>query len=105
MLGNTAPAAPGGRGMAGANCAALLDDRLRAVGVTPADDGRYTEPLRVELQELYRVGSGFPRLVPATFPGGLPAGVVDVAYSVDTSACRPWLVSDVPTVGALAALQ
>ena len=89
----------------GATCAALLDDRLRAVGVTPADDGRYTEPLRVEMQELYRVGSGFPRLVPATFPGGLPAGVVDVAYSVDTSACRPWLVSDVPTVGALAALQ
>jgi len=33
--------------------------------------------------------------VPATFPGGLPVGVVDVAYSVDTSACRPWLVTDV----------
>jgi len=60
---------------------------------------------RAPVPEPYRVGSGFARLVPATFPGGLPVGVVDVAYSVDTSACRPWLVSDVPTVGPLAALQ
>jgi hypothetical protein len=89
---------------AGSTCAALLDDRLRAAGVVPADAGRYGEPLRIGPQELYRVGPGFPRLVPASFPGGPPAGVVDVAYSVDTSACRPWLVSDVPTPGPLAAL-
>jgi len=88
----------------GATCAALLDDRLRAVGVSPADAGRYTEPLRIAQQELYRVGSGFPKLIAASFPTGIPAGVVDVAYSLDTSACRPWLVSDVPDVGPLAAL-
>jgi len=73
---------------AGSNCAALLADRLGAAGVPPTDDARYGEPLRVGLQELYRVGPGFPRLVPASFGGGPPAGVVDVAYSVDTSACR-----------------
>ncbi len=88
----------------GATCAALLDQRLRAVGITPADEGRYTETLRVSQQELYRVGPGFPRLVPANFPAGIPAGVVDVAYSLDTSACRPWLVSDVPDDGPLTVL-
>lgn len=88
----------------GATCAALLDDRLLAVGVSPADEGRYTEPLRIAQQELYRVGPGFPKLIPASFPTGIPAGIVDVAYSLDTSACRPWLVSDVPDVGPLAAL-
>lgn len=79
---------------AGPTCTALLDDRLRAVGVTPADDGRYTEPLRVAQQELYQVTPDFPRLVVSSFPRGLPAGVVDVAYSLDTSACAPWLVAD-----------
>jgi Putative PD-(D/E)XK family member, (DUF4420) len=88
----------------GATCAALLDGRLRALGVTHADEGRYTEPLRVALQELYQVGPEFPRLVPASFPTGLPAGVVDVAYSLDTSACQPWLVSDEPDGTPLAAL-
>lgn len=89
---------------AGAACIALLEDRLLAVGVKPGDAGRYTEPLRIAQQELYRVAPDFPRLVPASFPGGLPGGVVDVAYSVDTSACRPWLVSDKPGADVLWAL-
>jgi hypothetical protein len=88
---------------AGTTCSALLDDRLRAVGVTPADDGRYVEPLRVSQQELYRVESDFPRLVASSFPHGLPAGVIDVAYSLDISACKPWLISDKPVVDVLSA--
>lgn len=80
----------------GSTCEALLDQRLRALGVTAEDDGRFTEPMRISHQELFRVDGEFPRLVAATFPAGLPAGVVDVAYSLDTSACAAWLVSDEP---------
>ena len=40
---------------------------------------------RAPVPEPYRVRSGFARLVPATFPGGLPVGVVDVAYSIKIS--------------------
>lgn len=80
----------------GATCVALLDDRLRSLGVTPTHEGRYSERLRIAQQELYRVGPGFPRLVLSTFPTGLPAGITDVSYSLDTSACRPWLVSADP---------
>jgi hypothetical protein len=88
----------------GSTCTALLDERLRAVGVTPADRGRYTAGLRVSTQELYRVGPTFPRLVGASFPTGLPAGVVDVAYSLDTTACQPWLVCREPDRQALEGL-
>lgn len=81
---------------AGPTCSALLEDRLRQLKLTPEDSGRYTEPMRVVLHELYLVGEGFPRLVPASFPAGLPAGVVNVAYSLDTSACTAWLIADKP---------
>jgi hypothetical protein len=80
----------------GTTCEALLDDRLRAVGITHADEARYTDRLRVAGQELYRVTQGFPRLTPASFPQGLPAGITDLAYSLDTSACAAWLVARRP---------
>lgn len=89
---------------AGATCAALLDDRLRAAGITPSDEGRYTDPLSVAQQELYRVEDNFPRLTSASFPSGLPAGVVDVTYSLDTSACGPWLISNRPQSSLLEAI-
>lgn len=87
-----------------ATCTALLEHRLAALGVTPADDGRYTQPLRIAQQELYRVDPNFPRLIPNSFPNGLPGGVVDVAYSLDTSACQPWLVSSTPQNSPLTTL-
>lgn len=87
-----------------ANCSALLEDRLDAIGVTAADDGRYSEPLRVAQQELYQVDPDFPRLISSTFPDGLPGGVVDVAYSLDTSACQPWLVTNTPDESPLSTL-
>ena len=90
---------------AGATCSALLEDRLGALGVTAANQGRYDDRLRITQQELYRVGQDFPRLIPGSFPQGLPSGVVDVAYSLDTSACGPWLVTDKPGSDALSAIH
>ena len=58
------------------------------------DVGRYTDPLRIAHQQLYVVGDGFPRLVSGSFSEGLPAGVVTVAYSFDSSGCAAWLTSD-----------
>lgn len=81
---------------AGASCAGLLDDRLAAAGVPPGETGRYTEPFTISRQELYRIDGDFPRLTGATFDGGLPGGVVDVTYSLDTAACSAWLVTDRP---------
>jgi hypothetical protein len=88
----------------GGTCTALLEARLSALDVTGADDGRYTEPLRISQQELYRVDTDFPRLIPSSFPTGLPGGVVDVAYSLDTSACQQWLASSNPEKSPLSAL-
>ena len=90
---------------AGATCSAMLDERLRAAGVHRDDVGRYTDPLRIAQQQLYLVGDGFPRLVPGSFPKGPPAGVVDVAYSLDTSACAAWLTSDSPTSNPLGSIS
>lgn len=78
-------------------CETLLDDRLRARGVTRADDGRYSDPLRLADRALYKIDENFPRLVPATFPTGLPAGIIDVTYALDTSACSRWLIARHPT--------
>lgn len=83
-------------GAAGQTCVAMLDDRLRALGIVRADEGRYVEPVRIAQQELFRVSGDFPRLAPASFPHGLPAGVVDLTYSLDTSACRPWMIAAAP---------
>lgn len=93
-------------GAAGPTCATLLDDRLRALDVTQADIGRYSEPLRVAQAELFEVVDGFPRLIPASFPSGLPVGVTDLAYNLDTSACGPWLLARQPQdTSALAPLS
>lgn len=80
----------------GPSCASLLDDRLNTLGIPPEETGRYTEPLRIAGQELYRVAADFPRLTAKTFPEGLPDGVVDVTYSLDTSACGAWLITSRP---------
>ncbi len=88
----------------GPTCTALLQDRLSAIGVTPADEGRYRERLRIAQQELFLIDGAFPRLIPDSFPDGLPGGVVDVAYSLDTSACQPWLVTSTADESPLSVL-
>jgi len=70
--------------------------KLAARGYSPAHRGRYRQPHRVIEEKLYRVTDRFPRLLPSSFPHGLPDGITDVAYMLDTVACGPWLVADGP---------
>lgn len=76
-----------------------LDDRLAALGWKTAHRGRYTEPLRVDSQSLYRVADDFPRLTPGRLPT-IPAGITAIRYDLDTSACHHWLVADAPPTAA-----
>jgi hypothetical protein len=39
------------------------------------------------------VSGDFPRLTHLSFPTGLPAGISDVSYILDMTACQPWLVT------------
>lgn len=80
----------------GVTCANLLDDRLRAVGVTQSELGRYSDAIRIDQAELYEVHGEFPRLVPSYFPSGLPAGITDLNYLLDMGACRPWRIAQAP---------
>jgi hypothetical protein len=83
------------RGIAPA-AAGALDDRLTAAGWAAQDTGRYAERVRVTTQELFLVDETFPRLTSLDFPSGLPAGVGDVSYALDISACRRWRVAVQP---------
>jgi len=76
---------------AGPTCAALLDERLAAAQVPPADTGRYTQPVRLAGQTLYRVDDGFPRLRPTDFPAGPPpASSTSPTPSTPPPAGRGW---------------
>jgi hypothetical protein len=77
---------------AGAGVADELDDRLAAVGWTPAHTGRYDQRVRVTTQDLYEVRSDFPRLTRGTLQGRLPAAVTDVGYTLDVNACSAWRI-------------
>ena len=75
----------------------LFDERLETLGYSPAHQDRYDAPLRVVAEELYRVGTDFPRLTKDSFAGGaVPTGVDGIAYSLDLVACAPWRVATAP---------
>lgn len=74
-----------------------LDQRLASAGWTPADRGRYATTWRVAGQTLYDVRSDFPRLTRESFPSGVPSGVVDIGYTLDTSVCDPWIIERDPS--------
>ncbi|HVT64529.1 MAG TPA: PD-(D/E)XK motif protein [Mycobacteriales bacterium] len=80
----------------GGNLPDEMDSRLAAYGWTPKDAGLYSDRLRVVTQHLYRVDEAFPRLTPRSFAGAIPDGVQDLSYTLDTSACRAWLVESGP---------
>jgi len=80
----------------GQEVVAQVDDRLAAYGWSPAEEGRYAEPSRVADQALFHVADDFPRLTPRSFPEGLPSGVHDISYMLDTSACGAWLIAHSP---------
>jgi len=71
-------------------------ERLAQAGWTPAHANRYQQPWRVVAEELYRVDPGFPRLTRSTFPGGVPAGVDNISYTVDLASCAPFRTANSP---------
>lgn len=56
--------------------------------------------LRIRDEGLYRVADGFPRLVPASVIGGLPAGLSAVNYELNMDAAAAWLLSRTPAAAA-----
>jgi hypothetical protein len=52
--------------------------------------------LRVRAQELYRVAAGFPRLVPESLVGGVPAGVGSISYELSLAAAQSSLIATTP---------
>ena len=73
-----------------------LEDRLLAAGWSDSRDRVAVEDLRVASQRLFRVVDAFPRLTTKTFAGGVPAGITDVGYTLDTTALDSWLVATTP---------
>jgi hypothetical protein len=71
----------------------LLDERLIAAGYGPSADDKAARCYRVQTEALYRVDEGFPRLVPSSFPSGLPTGVVNLTYEISMDVCVPFHVS------------
>lgn len=56
--------------------------------------------LRIRDESLYRVTDGFPRLVPASLIGGLPAGLSAVDYELNLDAAAAWLLAKAPAAAA-----
>jgi hypothetical protein len=52
--------------------------------------------LRIRDTGLYKVTEGFPRLVPSSLSGGLPAGIGAIEYELRTEAAGPWLLATTP---------
>jgi hypothetical protein len=75
----------------------LLARLIGKVGYNPAHADRYQRPLRVVSEELYKVEGGFPRLTRKRFPGGLPAGIDALSYSLAMAACASWRIAMAPS--------
>lgn len=56
--------------------------------------------LRIRDEGLYRVTDGFPRLVPTSISGGLPAGLSAVTYELNLDAAAAWLLARTPIAAA-----
>jgi hypothetical protein len=68
-------------------------DGLSRRRYSPADAERYGYRWRVLREELYQVAGNFPRIVPASFSSGLPAGIGGLTYVLDMAACSEWRVA------------
>jgi Putative PD-(D/E)XK family member, (DUF4420) len=66
-------------------------------GYNPADRTLRESSYRILEERLYEVSGSFPRLTEASFPTGVPTGVVDVSYKIDMSTCEEWLAADGPS--------
>lgn len=79
----------------------LFDARVYAAGYDDRLASEYAKVvLRVRDEGLYRVAEGFPRLIPGSIVGGLPAGVGAVNYELRLDAARDWLLAKTPTGAA-----
>lgn len=66
------------------DAASIFDSCLVQAGYSPAHESEYERlRLRVIGEELYRVTSDFPRVVPASFPSGVPSGVERIEYDIN----------------------
>jgi Putative PD-(D/E)XK family member, (DUF4420) len=73
-----------------------FNERLGLLGYNPAHRTQYDKRFRVVAEELYRLDEGFPRLSGDSFPAGVPAGVDEIAYTLDLAACAPWRIATAP---------
>jgi hypothetical protein len=76
---------------------AELLTKLGQRGYTPVGRDQSAVPYRVVEEGLYRVTDEFPRLIRASFPGGLPNGITSVSYQLDMNACTDFRVGVAPT--------
>jgi hypothetical protein len=76
----------------------LFETLLYSAGYDDRLEAEYAKlMLRVRSEGLYRVSDGFPRLIPASIVGGLPAGVDAVNYEVRLDAAAAWMVASTPS--------
>lgn len=75
----------------------FLSERLAASGWSPEMAPDHTQTYRVAGERLFSVTPGFPRLVPSSFPRGIPSGVDQVRYRLDLAACDEWCVARAPS--------
>jgi len=76
----------------------IFDSMLYASGYEDQHATEYGKMvLRIREEGLYRVQSGFPRLVPDSLVGGVPPGVGAVSYELRIDVASPWLVATNPS--------
>lgn len=73
-----------------------FDQKLAQAGWSPQSAERLLQTYRVVAEELYFVDEDFPKLTRKSFPEGIPAGVDDVSYTLNLSACLAWRVATLP---------
>ncbi|WP_268597543.1 PD-(D/E)XK motif protein, partial [Escherichia coli] len=80
----------------------MFESMLYASGYDDQHSTEYAKLVfRVRSEGLYRVQSGFPRLVPSAIVGGVPPGVTTVNYELHLDAAAPWLVAAAPGAAML----
>ncbi len=71
-------------------------DGLERRRYSPGDAHRYGYRWRILAEELYRVGTDFPRIVRDSFESGLPNGIGEISYYLNIAACDQWRIARGP---------
>lgn len=83
---------------ADADALSRFESVLVQAGYSPAHEDEYAQlRLRVIEEGLLRVEEDFPRLTPASFPTGVPAGIERVEYEINLGGCGHLLMATNPT--------